>query len=227
MDRGFGQSRYEESNCFIGINESEALVTAVGVSNSKASTALVPWAETQRAKKGKCTVLPCVSKHNKSAAGLKARMSRTFFFIIISLCLLFSLHILSSICSLLLYPAWANPPPLRIHKASSYLFTCFLAAFLLLFSPCPICCAGGSPSWKTLLGLFRVSPFRRETHGSPAPFLSSGGIRRNWFVLLCLSSLLLPPLSSSRPPPLLLSLPSLQGGGEGGRQVPACINTLD
>lgn len=153
-------------------------------------------------------------------------MTRTFFYF--SLFTLLTAYFIVYLLSLLPYPASGNPPPLRIHKASSYLFTRFLAAFLLfLFYSCPFCCSGGSPGWKTLLGLFRVSPFRRETHGSPAPFLCSEGIRRNWFVLLCLPSLLLPPLSSSRPPPLLLSLPSLMGGGEGGRQVPARINTPD
>lgn len=58
---------------------------------------LVPSGESQRAKKGKCTVLLCVSKHNKSAAGLKGK---NVFFFFIPLCLLFSLHISSSICFL-------------------------------------------------------------------------------------------------------------------------------
>lgn len=181
---------------------------------------LVPSGESQRAKKGKCTVLLCVSKHNKSAAALKGRMTRTFFFFI-PLCLLFSLHISSSICFLrcciLLQRILHRWGSIKLHLICLHASSRLL--LLLFFFPRPFCRSSGSPGWKTLLGLFRVSPYRRETHGSPAPSPSSGGIRRNWFVLLCLPSLLLPPLSSTRPPPLLLSLPSLPGGGrrEAGR----------
>lgn len=170
---------------------------------------LVRSAESQRsrrAKKGKYTVLLCVSKHNKSAAGLKGRMTRRFFFHF-SLFALLTAYFIVYLLSLLSYPASANPPPLRIHKASSYLFTRFLAAFLLLFSPLALPAAAadlrvGKLCWDS--SEFHLSGGKHME--APPPF------RRNWFVLLCLPSLLLPPLSSSRPPPLLLSLPSLLGG---------------
>lgn len=139
----------------------------------------VPSAESPRSrreKKGKCTVLLCVSKHNKSAAALKAGMTRTFFFFFyFSLFTLLTAYFIVYLLSLLPYPASGNPPPLRIHKASSYLFTRFLASFLLFFFyPCPFCCSGGSPGWKTPLGLFRVSPFRRHTE-APPPFCAQEG----------------------------------------------------
>lgn len=177
----------------------------------------------EAAKKGKFTVLLCVRKHNKSAVGLKGRMTRTFFFYF-SLFTLLTAYFIVCLLSLPSYPASPNPSPLRIHKASSYLFTRFLTA-LFFFFPHPFCLSGGSPGWKTLPGLFRVSPFSRETHGSPAPFLSSGGIRRNWFVLLCLPSICTRP--SLYPALLPAFCPCLLSWEEEGRHVPACINTPD
>lgn len=68
-------------------------------------------------------------KHNKSAAGLKGRMTRMFFSLFTVLTAYFIVYLLSPLS----YPASANPSPLRIHKASYHLFTRFLTAFFFFF----------------------------------------------------------------------------------------------
>lgn len=149
-------------------------------------------------------------------------MTRTFFFFFIPLCLLFSLHISSSICfvrcRILLQRILHRWGSIKLHliclHASSRL--------LLLFFFFPLALSAAAADLRVGKLCWDFSGFHltggRHTEAPPTS-PSSGGIRRNWFVLLCLPSLLLPPLSSSRPPPLLLSLPSLLGGGrrEAGR----------
>lgn len=147
-------------------------------------------------------------------------MTRTFFFIYSSLFALLTAYFIVYLLSPLPYPASANPSPLGIHKASSYLFTRFFAAssspfFFISLALSAAAAAADLRVGKTLLGLFGVSPYRRETHTEAPPPLrpqeASGGTGLSFCVFPSL--LLPPPFSPSRPPPLLLSLPSLPGGG--------------
>lgn len=157
-----------------------------------------------------------MNKHNKSAAGLNVFF--LFLFVYSSHCIFHHLFALS----LLSYPASANPPPLTIHKASSYLFTRFLTAFLLLFFSARFL------RQRRISGLENSSEFHL-TGGrhmeAPPPFCpqeGSGGTGLSFCVF---------PLFCSRPsfhPALLLSFcPCLLSREEGGRQVPACISTPD
>lgn len=174
-----------------------------------------------KAKKGKFTVLLCMNKHNKSAAGLKGRMTRRFFlflFVYSSHCIFHHLFALS----LLSYPALANPPPLSIHKASSYLFTRFLTAFLLLLFQCALSAAAADPpGWKTLQSF----TLQEGDTWKPRPLSVP---RRDQEELVC--SFVFPLFCScpSLHPALLPSFcPCLLSREEGGRQVPACISTPD
>lgn len=118
-------------------------------------------------------------------------MTRTFFQKF-PLFTFLTAYFIVCLLSLLPYPALANPPPLGIHKASSYLFTRSLTASSSLFFSRFLSSASATAADLRVgepLGLDRVSLYSRETHGSPASSQTSGGIRRNWFVLLCLPSL--------------------------------------
>lgn len=69
----------------------------------------------------------------KVLQGWKAQWRERFFYF--SLFTFLTAYFIVYLLSLLPYPALANPPPLKIHKASSYLFTLFLFFFPSAFLP--------------------------------------------------------------------------------------------
>lgn len=128
------------------------------------------------------------------------------------------------------YPASANPPPLGIHKASSYLFTRFLAASSsrFFFFPSPFLPQQRISGLENSAGTFQGFSLQEGDTWKPRPL---SVLRRDQEELVCpfVSSLPFAPaplfIPRSSPPFVLAFSPGRRE--EGGGQVPACINTPD
>lgn len=133
-------------------------------------------------------------------------MTRTFFQKF-PLFTFLTAYFIVCLLSLLPYPARANPPPLGIHKASSYLFTRSLTAssslFFFSFPFVSVCHSGGSPGWRTA-GTRQGFTLQQGDTWKPR-LLSDLGRDQEELVCPFVSS-----LPSSHPPPLLLSSPPLR-----------------
>lgn len=195
-----------QSSMFIGCPRVSEWA-ALSVTKSKASYSARPLGRvsevSERRKRGNLQFCSAWTNTIKVLQGWKAEWRERFFFYFSLFTLLtayFIIYLLSLCCRILLWRILHRWASIKLHliclHASSrpFFFFFFSAPFLL------------QRQILRVGKLFRVSPYTRETHGSPAPFLSPGGIGRNWFVLLSSLSfapapLFIPPSS----PPFVLA----------------------